>query len=192
VRTGTLVGGIAALALLAAGCGGSSAPPVANLTTTSTSTAAGSTTTAAGPGRTGQPAGTAALVTCLGDHGLSASTGSAANASDQSIHLGGVTIDGNVDPGSPRFQSALRACRKYLPGGGPPSLTPSQKAEWVEGMSQFAACMRAHGVPGFPDPTGVGAFPSGFLSRIDPGAPQFQRGLQTCQSLEPKFGPRIG
>lgn len=86
----------------------------------------------------------------------------------------------------------MRACRKYLPGSGPPGMTPSQKAEWVTAMSQFAACMRANGVQGFPDPTGAGTFPSGFFNRVDPDSSRFQGALETCRPLEPKFGPRMG
>ena len=49
----------------------------------------------------------------------------------------------------------------------------------------FAKCMRAHGVPNFPDPNGS----SGQLgpnSGIDPNSPQFQSALNgRCQSLAP-------
>jgi hypothetical protein len=54
-------------------------------------------------------------------------------------------------------------------------------------MLKFAACMRAHGVPKFPDPqTGPGG---GMLMRIgrdvDPSSPQFQAAQKTCQKLAP-------
>ena len=32
-----------------------------------------------------------------------------------------MVISGSVDPSSPQFQAALQACRKFLPGGGPPA-----------------------------------------------------------------------
>lgn len=49
----------------------------------------------------------------------------------------------------------------------------------------FARCMRAHGVPDFPDPNGhAGQLGPG--SGIDPGSPQFQSALNgPCQSLAP-------
>ncbi len=49
----------------------------------------------------------------------------------------------------------------------------------------FAKCMRAHGVPGFPDPNGQ-AGQLGPDSGIDPGSPTFQSALNgPCRSLAP-------
>src|SRR5579862_5527039 len=60
---------------------------------------------------------------------------------------GGVTItSGNgIDPGSPQFQSAQRACQKYLPAEKAPS--PAQVAKMQANLLKFSACMRSHGVP---------------------------------------------
>jgi hypothetical protein len=102
-----------------------------------------------------------------------------------------MTISGNVDPDSPQFQSAMQACRKYLPGGGPPTLTPAQQAEAAKAMLRFATCMRSNGVPSFPDPNGEGRFPLGSLSELDPNSPLVQSAFKACESLEPKVGPRI-
>jgi hypothetical protein len=53
----------------------------------------------------------------------------------------------------------------------------------------FATCMRAHGVPDFPDPDGQ-AGQLGPSSRVDPNSPQFQSALNgPCESLAP---PRLG
>src|SRR5262245_18620999 len=50
---------------------------------------------------------------------------------------------------------------------------------------EFARCMRAHGVPNFPDPTGQ-AGELGPNSGIDPGSTQFQTALNgPCKSLAP-------
>jgi hypothetical protein len=55
-----------------------------------------------------------------------------------------------VNPDSPAFKAAQSACQKLLPGAFPQSRSPS-----VAAMAQaraWATCMRAHGVPNFPDP----------------------------------------
>jgi hypothetical protein len=51
----------------------------------------------------------------------------------------------------------------------------------------FSTCMRANGVPNFPDPTSGGgiALPSG----IDPAAPAFRAAQAKCQKLIPGGGP---
>ena len=56
-----------------------------------------------------------------------------------------------IDPGSPAFQSARTACDKLLPNGGQP--TPAQIAQQQQKLLAFSACMRAHGVKDFPDPS---------------------------------------
>jgi hypothetical protein len=63
-----------------------------------------------------------------------------------------------ISANSPAFQTAYNACRKNLPGGqpGPP---PPTAAQARAGLA-FARCMRAHGVPNFPDP--LSTYGSGF------------------------------
>jgi hypothetical protein len=51
--------------------------------------------------------------------------------------------------GSPAFKGALQACAKFAVGlPGAPKLSASRRRALVA----FAGCMRAHGVPSFPDP----------------------------------------
>ena len=183
IPTARRVGAVGMLASLgvAAGCGGSKTPSVANI-------GSAPTTTAASASGSRDPV---AFARCMTSHGFTASLGSAANASPKELSIAGVVISGNVDPSSPRFQAAMLACRKYLPGGGPPTLTPAQQAEHAKAMASFAACMRKHGVPSFPDPNGQGMFTPGQLGQLDPASPLFQTAFKACESLEPKFGPRI-
>jgi hypothetical protein len=177
-----VIAGLVGLALLAAGCGGSKAPSVASLGITTTG---GTTTTSsAKPSR-------AAFAACLCSHGFQASVGSASAAGSQALSVFGVVISGNVDPSSTQFQSALQACRKFLPGGGPPALTPAQQAEHAKAMASFAACMRKHGVSSFPDPNAQGMFSPGSIKGLDPSSPLFQSAFKACASLEGKVGPRI-
>ncbi len=54
--------------------------------------------------------------------------------------------------------------------------------------STYAACMRSHGVPNFPDPNGKGAFEYTPGSGIDPSSPKFQAASKACASLIPQAG----
>ncbi len=56
------------------------------------------------------------------------------------------------------------------------------------GAAKFAACMRSHGVPNFPDPGQNGAISIGPGSGIDPGSASFQAAQQHCSSLLPNGG----
>ena len=120
-------------------------------------------------------------------HGFTASVGSAGSAGNNVLSIVGVVIP-NADPSSPQFQAAMQSCRQYLPGGGPPSLTPAQQAEWNSAMARFATCMRKHGAPNFPTPQ-LGKPPA--RNGIDLGSPLVRSAFKSCQSLEPTFGPRI-
>jgi hypothetical protein len=183
-----LVGGlvVATVALLlAAGCGGSKSPSVASLRTTTSADTATSTSDA-GPTKSSP----SAFAGCVTSHGFQASVGSAAAARSGSISIVGVTISG-ADPNSSQFQAAMQACRRFLPGGGPPTLTPAQQAEAAKALSSVAACMRKNGVPNFPDPTGQGRFPASSLDQLDLNAPLFRSSYKICRPLMSKAAPRI-
>ena len=85
-------------------------------------------------------------------------------------------------------------CSCSLPGSGaandsqPSTLSSSPSAGGTTSGSNytvaFAECMRAHGMPNFPNPGNGSAFgPPG--SGVDPTSPQFQRALEACKSLAP-------
>jgi len=127
---------IAALAVVAAGCG-SSGPS----TTTSTS---GSLRT--GPGNAVQTAFKYAR--CMRSHGVS-------NFPDPKVSSspGRQAIAFHVDPsetGSPNFKSASQACKSILPA--PTGTSQAEQQAHKQGLLDFASCMRAHGIAGFPDP----------------------------------------
>jgi hypothetical protein len=183
-RTLAAVAAVLALAALAAGCGGGpGAPRVAALGTT------GSTTTTPTPGGTAPPAdggsgsslkmaGGRAFSACMRSHGVH-------NFPDPDAQ-GGLTIDSTsgIDPSSPQFQAAQRACQKLLPGGGrPPS--PAEQAKMQAWALRFSACMRSHGVPNFPDPTfrgGAVEIKIDARSGVDPRSPTFRAAQQACQA----------
>jgi hypothetical protein len=76
--------------------------------------------------------------------------------------------------------------------GGPPSGSAGNFALAMNlpGQSgvKFAACMRRHGVPNFPDPNGQGQVSIKSGSGIDPRSPKFKAAQQTCQKLLPNGG----
>ena len=88
-----------------------------------------------------------------------------------------------IDPGSPQFQRAQKACQKLLPNRGTPS--PAQQAQGRAQALAFSTCMRKNGVPNFPDPQfssgGRVAIQIGPSSGIDPRSPQFQTAQKACQ-----------
>ena len=55
-----------------------------------------------------------------------------------------------INPQAPAFVSAQQACARFLGGGGRPGAgAESEKLA----LLKLAKCMRAHGLPNFPDPT---------------------------------------
>jgi hypothetical protein len=58
----------------------------------------------------------------------------------------------------------------------------------------YAACMRSHGVPNFPDPDSHGHFKitsgqgKGGKTGVDVNSPQFRKAQQACQKLQPNGG----
>jgi len=94
-----------------------------------------------------------------------------------------------LSPQSPAFQTAQKACRRLLPGGGPGAFKPT-KAQFAAALA-FSKCMRSHGLPHFPDPLGsvpAGSGPiislHGMLFRpgagMDPMSPAFQQAASHC------------
>ena len=72
---------------------------------------------------------------------------------------------------SPAGQSAMNACKKYLPSSGnPPPVPASVRHQEL----LLANCMRANGVPNFPDPDANGNIQFPVASPI-PQSPAFQR-----------------
>jgi hypothetical protein len=55
-----------------------------------------------------------------------------------------------INPRSPAFQAAQKACAKF--GGGGPGQIHMTEAQKLAAL-RFAECMRSHGEPNFPDPT---------------------------------------
>jgi hypothetical protein len=113
---------------------------------------------------------------------------------------GGVEIPDAINPQSPAFQSAKRACKQFLPdkGGPPPATAPGDR----QAAFAFARCMRRNGVPDFPDPA---LSPPAGASRVlvlhdmvfavgaglDPKSPAFSHAMAACGvgPPSPESGP---
>jgi hypothetical protein len=193
---------VAALTLLAAGCGGGAkSPGVASVASSPTSGAATTSTTQSGSGlapggpgsvpngavfrvamNVGNTADGAKFSACMRRHGVQ----NFPDPNSQGLIQFG-SSDG-IDPGSPTFQSAQTTCRKLLPNGGLP--TPQQQAQRQQEALAFSKCMRAHGIKDFPDPSNGGVqLHGGPGSDLNPGSPQFQAAQKACQGFLP-FKPR--
>ena len=184
LRSGALAVLAAAAAIVLAGCGGGSkSPAVASVATTSTPT------TATGKGGSGGGGNSTSTVSkgnatgllvewaaCMRKHGDP-------NQTDPSIdvHFGiNVTIplgapqslSGEVHGGTAPCNQYLAAASSALRAAHPAPPPPSNNASGVK----YAACMRANGVPNYPDPTGNRTN----LNGIDMNSPFFLRANKLC------------
>jgi hypothetical protein len=58
------------------------------------------------------------------------------------------------DGASPQFKTAQQSCQHLIPG--PQNESPAQRQAREHALLAFARCLRSHGLPNFPDPTGQG------------------------------------
>lgn len=86
--------------------------------------------------------------------------------------------NGSLDKSSPRYKKASAACRNLAPAGPPPATFQAQYRR----LLKFAACMRAHGVPKFPDPV-LDQHGVGFSGDMDVESPQYRTAHQACAPL---------
>jgi len=85
-----------------------------------------------------------------------------------------------------QFQAASKPCRKLQPPS-PPETAAEQQEEYHKAL-KFAACMRTHGYPSFPDPTPIPYVGFDRPPGIDPNSTQFVSARQTCHTIS-GFGP---
>jgi hypothetical protein len=160
---------VAALSLLAAGCGGGGSPQgVATIASTSATT-----TTIQNQGNA-----LVAFSRCMRSHG-------APNFPDPQRYVGGnvkLTIHGLGS--SPQLQAAMSACGNLLPtnGGSGTQETAAQQRTQLADERSFAQCMRRNGVSRFPDPTAQGQLTVEMVEAqgIDVHSPQILRVVQKC------------
>jgi hypothetical protein len=91
-------------------------------------------------------------------------------------------------PSNARIAFAVIACGLAIAACGS-SEKPSASASGEDPALEFAQCMRAHGVPSFPDPSPGGGIQIGARSGINPFSPAFKSAQASCQKLLPGGGP---
>jgi hypothetical protein len=126
---------------------------------------------------------------CMRAHGVSKFPDPISSADGSQLSLG---PSSGVNPQAPAFQAARASCHELLPFGGIPSAHASAQAR--ADLLRMSACMRAHGVSGFPDPTtsapsnpaaysAVMAQNGAFLAipkSIDVQSPAFKQAAKAC------------
>lgn len=87
-----------------------------------------------------------------------------------------------------RVQSAQNACGHLLPNGGSgPNAAQLQQAK-AQALA-FSRCVRAHGVPNFPDPGSDGRIPDPATAGVDQGSPRFEAANRACGAYRPPYMP---
>jgi len=116
---------------------------------------------------------------CMRDHGISWFPDPNAGATSIRIPQG---------QDRTKFEAAQEACKQYMPNGGN---RPTPSAEELENARNMAKCMRANGIPNFPDPN-----PDGGMS-IDPkklgaapGDSIWKKAEAACTQYMPKGAER--
>jgi hypothetical protein len=177
-RASLVVVALLGISVLAAACGGGpSGHAVASLGTTTTTTGP----SGAKGGSTTSPANSAlAFVNCMRTHGEP-------NMPEPAIegHSVSIVVTPGLDPNSPKFIAANKACKHVLPNNGVSkgaTITPADQADYLKAV----ACMRSHGFPDFPDPV----FSNDNVTfnnptHIDPNSPQYKTALAICDKLIP-------
>jgi hypothetical protein len=178
VVVGLALAALASLALIAAGCGGSSTQGVAQVDSTETTTADTTSEQDSADGSSSDDP--AAYSACMRKNGVPKFPDP---DSEGRLMLKAGPGTG-IDPESPQFKAAAEACQKLAPK--PPS--PAQIAKDREQLLKFAACMRSHGLPKFPDPTSNGGLRIEKKSGIAPNSPQFKQAQQACKEFLPGGG----
>jgi hypothetical protein len=134
-----------------------------------------------GPGGSGDPGSGNGVVfaQCMRAHGVP----NFPNPSGGQLNLSG------VNQNSPELQHAAAIC------GRSPGDVAAQEAQGVAKALAFARCLRAHGVPNYPDPTvndsGNGSSITTHVSSgsgVDQKSPVFQAAVRACRSLLPGDG----
>ena len=129
-----------------------------------------------------------ALSKCMRAHGVSAfpdpTTGPGGPGLSLEASSGGqVTING-ISMGGPAFEKAAKACSMFPGGGAGPQISEQQRLQ----MLALARCMRANGVPNFPDPkfstssAGVAKLSSRGPNGLAPNSPALQHAISVCRN----------
>lgn len=99
-----------------------------------------------------------------------------------------ISPNARIDPGSPRYQAADRACAKLRLAAAGGGMTPAQQARAFSQLERLVQCLRTQGIPmpdPFKGPGGVGyALPHG----IDPASARYEKAQNACKRFVPSGG----
>jgi len=165
----------AGLSLLATACGGSAGTGVAQIGSTQTTT----TSSNSSASRSDRQA-MVAFSACMRKHGVPTFPDPKAVSGGYSLSFGS---ENGIDPNSPQFKNAQQACKKLLPNGG--TQDSQEQAKQLQTALNYAACIRSHGVPNFPDPK---LHAGGGIDMEAPNSPQFKTAQKACGHLLPGGG----
>jgi len=167
---------LALVCLLAGACGGGSSPSAAKTATTGGSDPADGGSSGGGAGRQ-----QAALVyaKCMRSHGVK----------DFPDPDSGGNFNVSSEPTSSQEGDANQACNHLLDTGT--QLSAAQTQHTLANLLKYSQCMRAHGVPNFPDPqttTGGVGQPGGFTfdtadRNLNQKGSVYQAAAKTCEPL---------
>jgi hypothetical protein len=178
----------AGLGLLAAACGGSPGSQVAQLGSTTTTTQTSSSSTRAGSTGKNDPV---AFSHCMRTHGVLNFPDPNSSGAIPKVSLQQLGVS------STQFQKAQSACQHLLPSSG--QLSPAQIQKWMNALSNFARCVRSHGVRNWPDPLaesdpgepGTPGFPRD-MPGVNQNSPQVESAMSACQHLLAGIGYGAG
>lgn len=180
MRTAAAIIATAGLALLAAACGGSPGSHVVRLGSTTTQSSPSSHDAAAST----QATGALGYAGCMRSNGVpnwpDPDSSGVFDKSKLGLQQLGVSAS--------RLQTAQTACRHLLPNGGQPPNQAQLQQMRAQALS-FSECVRAHGVPNFPDPGSDGRIPDPATVGIDQGSPKFEAANQACGKYRPPYMP---
>jgi hypothetical protein len=179
---------VAAVAIGLAACGGTSSPQVASLGSGRRAAGGNTTSTVPNGNATQLLDGWAA---CMRSHGDPNQVDPTVDA-DRVIQL--TLPAGYTDGLGYLLHGQGRSCTPYMTAaqtelrGGEPPQTPNQAT-----AEKYAQCMRANGIPDYPDPTGnQSAVRATAGSDLDPANPRFQAASTLCTNRtgfqDQKFG----
>jgi hypothetical protein len=95
------------------------------------------------------------------------------------VENGRTTPSEDLIPSSPAFQGAERVCGPF--GSAGRQVTAPQEEQAFQEALNAAACMRASGVPNYPDPKLIdGSIDQEFNGKFNPDSPAFQRAARKC------------
>jgi hypothetical protein len=176
--------GVVGLSLFASACGSSTGTGVAQVDSTQTATSGSD---SSGSGSPNDKRGAlVAFAACMRKHGLPNFLDPKAVGDGYRLTFG---TENGIDVSSPQFKNAQQACKKLLPNK---PVNGQEQAKQLQEALKYAACIRSHGVPNFPDPKvssdgGIETGP-GPNSSIDPESPQAKAADKACRQLLPGAG----